>query len=97
MKKSILVTLLAALCTSCSPVGSIYTNVTMPHSVTSAPGNKIGKSSAFSVMGIVAVGDASVCKAKMNGNITTVSSVDEKSQVLLMGVLTRTTTIITGN
>lgn len=97
MKNNILIALLAVSLSSCMPIGTLYADVTLPQQVTAAPGNKMGKSSAISVMGLVALGDASVCAAKRNGRISTVSSVDVKSQVLLMGLLSRTTTIITGN
>lgn len=96
MKKTVLLAFLVAGLSSCMPIGTLYSDITLPQQVTSAPGSKIGKSSAVSVMGLVAMGDASVSTAKINGRIRTVSSVDVKSQTLLMGLLSRTTTIITG-
>lgn len=100
MKKILLACMSLGVLSSCSDVmtsGMLYTNVTVPSGVTSAPGNKVGKSSCVSVFGLVATGDASVKAAKNNGKITAVSSVDTHKQVLLMGLIARTTTIVTGN
>lgn len=100
MKKILLACMSIGLLSSCSDVmttGMLYTNVTTPAGVTSAPGNKVGKSSCVSVLGLVAIGDASIKAAKINGRINAVSSVDSQKQVLLMGLIARTTTIITGN
>lgn len=100
MKKIIATSLFMGLFCSCTDImttGGLYTNVTVPRDVTSASGNKVGKSSCVTFLWLFSGGDASVLAAKRNGNITSVSSVDFQRQIILFGLISRTTTVITGN
>ena len=59
--------------------GLLITAVTEAHSATSNPrANKIGKACSYNILGLVAVGDASIDTAKKNGKIKKVSSVDRE-------------------
>ncbi len=46
--------------------------------VTDATARKMGKACGFNLLGIVALGDLSIEKAKRNGNIQRVASVDKE-------------------
>lgn len=89
MKKIIAFCSAALLLSSCamvkSPVtGFVYTNTKAPVAVTENPvGSKKGKASAISILGWVALGNASVQKAAKEAGITKVSHVDEKSTGVL--------------
>jgi len=83
---------LAALLAGCvSPssqggrvIGLLYTGVSTPHWVTPNTGAaKSGKASATSILGIVAVGDASIQAAASNAGITKIHHVDQKVQSFL--------------
>ena len=80
-----------------SPVtGFVYTETKAPVIVTENPvGSKKGKSSAVSILGWVALGDASVQKAAKEAGITKISHVDEKSKSVL-GVFAKYTVIVYG-
>ncbi|MFZ0390153.1 MAG: TRL-like family protein [Calditrichia bacterium] len=106
MKKLILVVLLFALplmflsgCAaySVAPVtGFIYTEVKAPMGATSNENaTKMGISSATSILGLVATGDASIEAAKKNGNITKVTHVDYSSKSIL-GIYAEFKTIVYG-
>ena len=79
MKKFLTVTALftmAVILTSCgafvdSPVvGSIYTDVKYPVAVTSnSNATKVGSSKLTSILGIIAIGDASIDKAAKNAEL----------------------------
>lgn len=100
MKKIILIGAIAGIfLTSCArvfPTGALYENVSLPRSYSTVSGIKVGKSSCVNIMGMVLVGDASLMAAKRNGNISAISTHDENTQMILGGLITRTTTIITG-
>lgn len=90
-----------ALLCSCgvtkSPVmGVIYTDVVSGNAVTSnALATKVGKSTASSILGIVATGDASYQTAAKNAGITKITHVDERNYTIL-GVYTTYETIVYG-
>ena len=42
-------------------------------------GNRVGEACSTSILGLIAVGDASIEAARRNGGITMISSVDESS------------------
>ena len=77
--------------TSCSSVyspagaGLLYTDVVSPaHIVDNARlGTKVGRSSATSVLGLVATGDAGVNEAAKQGGITKISHVDVQQKSIL--------------
>ncbi|MCW5810728.1 MAG: TRL-like family protein [Labilithrix sp.] len=64
--------------------GLIYTGVEGHQSATSNPvGGKRGEACAFSILGIIAIGDASAATAAKNGGITKIGLVDSD----MMGIL----------
>lgn len=101
MKKAFLILPLATaalLLTSCGAprVGSLYTDVTAPVAAGPGTGNRVGTAKSTNYFTLVAVGDASIEAAKKNGNITTVSSADERIESIL-GIITTHTTTVRGN
>lgn len=65
-------------------VGGIYTGVEGPITATSADvGTNVGKASATNILGIIAVGDASINTAANSGNISKISHVDYKTTSIL--------------
>lgn len=87
---------------SCSTVstgcgmGALYTGVTEGQAVTSnTVGHKVGTSSSTGVLGLVAIGDASINTACKNAGIKKVSHVDvQKTSVL--GLFATYKTIVYG-
>ena len=74
---SVVVLCMIALIAGCAtpyPLGQLYTQVTMPVAASSASSesSKVGSSECMSVLGLVAIGDASIKTAKRDGNITTI-------------------------
>lgn len=65
-------------------IGALYSGVTEGMTATSnTVGIKVGTSNAIGVLGLVAVGDASITKAAKEGGITKISHVDiQKTSVL---------------
>ena len=103
MKKLIGAALLAAALTGCatgmSPVtGTFYTNVTGALAATDNPEKptKIGRSSARSILGVYAVGNASIEQAAKNAGITRIHHVDYETQSI-MGVIADVTIVVYGN
>lgn len=90
-----------ALLSSCgitkSPVqGFIYTDVVSGNAVTSNTlATKVGKSTATSILNIVATGDASYQTAAKSAGITKITHVDERSYTVL-GIYTTYETIVYG-
>ena len=62
---------------------------------TNAPAKRMGQACGFNLLGIIAAGDLSVEKAKRNGGIQTVSSVDKRIQSFF-GVYSHVCTVVTG-
>lgn len=104
MKK--LVFSLAAVCAlglmSCSSIatgsgiGAIYTGVTEGQIATSNEvGKKVGTSSSIGVLGLVAVGDASIQQAANQAGIQKISHVDVKKTSVL-GLFAKYETIVYG-
>ena len=80
--------------------GCAYSNVVMPLDTNTSKtklGSKIGRSSAKSVLYLVAWGDAGVAKAAENGGLTTVNHLDRESLVVFFGLYTEVTTIAYGD
>lgn len=77
-------------------VGVLYTGVTEGATATSNPmGSKVGISSATGVLGLVAVGDASIQTAAHSAGIKKISHIDtHKTSVL--GLFTQYKTIVYG-
>lgn len=61
-------------------MGVIYTDVQGPVDAGDKVGAKMGKSCATSVLGLVAIGDASIKAAAAAGGITRIDSVDHHSR-----------------
>ena len=74
-----------AMMNSAAPVsGFLYTGVKGPVTATAGPSySKVGQSSATSILGIIATGDASIDAAMKNGNITKIHHVDYKVDSVL--------------
>jgi len=68
-----------------APLGAVlYTDVKAPFAVTSnTNSSKVGTASARSILGIAAIGDASIDAACKNGGIKAIHHVDEQSTNIL--------------
>lgn len=104
MKRSILSACAASLLilASCSTIstgagmGVAYTSVTEGQIATSNnAGTKVGTSSATGVLGLVAIGDASIQNAAKQAGITRISHVDAKKTSIL-GLFATYKTIVYG-
>lgn len=100
-KITIVATAIAALggCASvASPTsGGLFTSVSGPiASGTATDASRTGSACAINVLGIVAVGNATIDAAKKNGNITNVASVDHDSLTVL-GLFGKFCTVVKGN
>lgn len=106
MKKKIMSVAAFAVCalmlTSCaassfSPVmGALYTAAKGPGAVTSNTlGNKVGTSTATSILGIIGTGDASIEAAAKAAGIKKISHVDYEASNIL-GIYAKHTTIVYG-
>lgn len=103
MKKNFLIiacatamTLGLSSCGAIGPVGAIYTATTSPLTATSNKiGPKVGESHCISILGLVALGDGGVQEAANKAGIKKISTIDTKTMSIL-GVYTKTTTVVTG-
>ena len=80
--------------------GCLYSNIQAPYDTDlnrTVLGEKEGKASTYSVLWLIAWGDAGTAAAAMNGGITTVNHMDVKVLSVLFGLYTRTTTIVYGD
>ncbi len=94
MKKILLGLLLAALC-SCA-----YSHVKTPLDTNvenTRLGSKQGKSSAYSVLGLVAWGDAGTEAAAKDGNLQVITHLDLEYEIYLFGLYMKTTTVAYGD
>ena len=82
---SFLIILLIAGCASAKPSGSIFTNITLPVTVTSSNEKplKTGSATCKSYLGLVAVGDASIDNAVKKAGITKIHHIEWKSNSIL--------------
>lgn len=79
-----------------SQVGNaLVVSETEPVTATEVIPNKQGQACGFNILGIVALGDASIERAKYEGRIKRVATVD-KSVFSLLGVYSRVCTQVTG-
>ncbi len=79
--------------------GCLYTNIQTPFDTdldNTELGTKIGKSSAYSVLWLVAWGDAGTAAAAEDGEITRILHMDAQVLSILFGLYTRTTTVVYG-
>lgn len=78
--------------------GFVYSDVKGPITATSQAdfnANKVGRSTAKSILGIYASGDASIQTAAKNGGITKIHHVDYESRSVL-GVIAEVTVVVYG-
>ena len=75
--------LLLSGCATTAP-GLVYSNVYEAVAVTeSQAGNRVGVACSTSILGLVATGDSSIERARRNGGITKITSVDRKRRNVL--------------
>jgi hypothetical protein len=103
IRKVLLLPLSIVLTSGCamsanSPVtGSLYTGAKGATAATSNDvGTKTGQACAMSIVGAVALGDASIAAAAKAGGITKISSVDSDNFGIL-GVYAKNCTVVSGN
>ncbi len=80
--------------------GCLYTPVVTPYDHNldkTVLGQKTGKASMYSVLGLVAWGDASSAAAAKQGGITTMNHMDREFLNIVFGIYTETTTIVYGD
>lgn len=100
--KIAIVALAAATLGGCASVatptaGFLYTSVQGPIVTgTANDASRTGQACANNILGIIAVGDASIDAAKKNGNIKNVASVDHDSLTVL-GLFGKFCTVVKGN
>ena len=84
-------------CATMIPIGTLYTEQTLPMMVTSNGGNssKTGVAQCTSMFGLIALGDCSIDTAKKNGGITKVYSVDGQVKNIL-GIYGTYTLVVKG-
>ena len=71
-------------CATLYPHGILFTEVKLPAEATSADtGSKVGISECVSVLGLVAIGDASIEAAMKNGGIKKIHHVDWDAKNIL--------------
>lgn len=82
-----------------SPVTGVFTSVKYPLAVTNVKGEtqnlKRGEASCSSILGIVAIGDASIETARLNGGITKIHWVDV-SVMSILGIYAEWKVIVYG-
>lgn len=92
------VTLSGCAAMAVAPVsGLLSMDVRGPLAATSNEGGtKVGRACAKSVLGLVASGDASIEAARIDGGITTITSVDYESKSIL-GITASFCTVVRGH
>jgi hypothetical protein len=76
-------------------IGVLYTSTQSGLAATVQASSKEGEACAISILGVVAVGDASIDTAKRNGRIVSISTIDEKLTSFL-GIYNQYCTIVRG-
>jgi hypothetical protein len=80
--------------------GCLYTHVLTPYDTNldkTVLGQKTGRASMHSVLGLVAWGDASSAAAAKQGGISTLNHMDREFLNNIFGIYTETTTIVYGD
>ena len=80
--------------------GCLYTHVMTPYDTNlnkTVLGQKTGKAAMYSVLGLVAWGDASTAAAAKQGGLATVNHMDKEFLNIVFGIYTETTTIVYGD
>jgi hypothetical protein len=99
MRKKLLPLVLAGLFCAASLPGCLYANVRMPLDddvQQTQLGTKVGRSTAQSVLWLVAWGDAGTEAAAKQGGLTTINHLDAEYFNVLFGAYARRTTIAYG-
>ncbi|MCX7811020.1 MAG: TRL-like family protein [Leptospiraceae bacterium] len=78
------------------PNGGLFTSAKIGTYGTGKPASKTGEACASSILGLVAIGDASVEAAKSQGGINDVSYVDYQTFSIL-GLYAKLCTVVRGN
>ena len=89
---------LLLLCLTAFP-SCVYTNVGSPLDIDldkTSLGDKIGKSSSYSLLGLFAWGDSGTHAAAQNGGISVLNHADQHTLMVLGGVWYKQTTIVYG-
>jgi len=84
-------------CATPIPYGCIYTEIKLPVAATGTgiTATKVGIAESKSILGLVAIGDASIEAAARQGGITKISHVDYKTENIL-GIIGKYTTRVYG-
>ena len=80
--------------------GCLYTHVLTPYDTNvnkTVLGQKTGKASMYSVLGLVAWGDASSATAAKQGGISTLNHMDRELLNIVFGIYMESTTIVYGD
>lgn len=80
--------------------GCLFTKIEVPYDTDlneTTLGSKKGEAHIYSVLWLVAWGDAGTAAAARNGNITRVNHMDREVFSILFGLYSRTTTIVYGD
>ena len=91
-----LVLLLLAAGTGEACTGSVVASTSGTGGAGAGSGTKSGEACAMSILGVVALGDASIDLAKSNGGVTQVASVDHKVFSIL-GIYANVCTVVHGS
>jgi len=97
MGKRILIVILLAM--MIAHLGCAYVNVKTPYDMDldqTVLGDKMGRSSCYSVLWLIAWGDAGTGKAAENGGITVLNHMDVELMSVLFGLYVKKTTIVYG-
>ncbi|MGA7121254.1 MAG: TRL-like family protein [Polyangiaceae bacterium] len=76
--------------------GEVYSGYVLGASAGAGSGTKTGEACAMSILGVVAIGDASIDLAKSNGGVSQVASVDHKVFSIL-GIYANVCTVVHGS
>ncbi len=98
MKKIVLLVSMLVIALTLS--GCLYSNITIPLDTDADKtvlGNKTGTSNCYSILWLVAWGDAGSAAAAKNGNISTINHMDTRNVTVLFGAFVKQTTIVYGN
>ena len=80
--------------------GCLYTNIKVPLDLDVSEtqlGDKVGRSTIKSVLGLYAWGDSSTAAAAADGFITKINHLDREQVIIFFGLYTETTTIAYGD
>ncbi len=91
---------IAALAVIFLATGCLYTHVLTPYDTNldkTVLGQKTGKATMYSILGLVAWGDASSAAAAKQGGISTMNHMDKEFLNIIFGIYTETSTIVYGD